>query len=80
MFLLIRNVLPSTEKKSGYGIPVDLVKKAITEILDSPDGNELTDVSVVVVSGGRPQDQHCASAYLELAPETKSLDTVPRPD
>ena len=80
MFLLVRNVLPSTDKRAGFGRPVELVQKAIDEAIESSEGNELSDISVVVIPGGRPQDQHCASAYLELAQEVKSLDSVPRPD
>ena len=80
MFLLIRNVLPSTEKRSGFGRPTELVQQAISEAIESSKGDELSDISVMVIPGGRPQDQHCASAYLELAQEVKSLDSVPRPD
>ena len=80
MFLLIRNVLPSSDKRAGFGKPVDLVKKAIDEAIESSQGNELSDISVTVIPGGRPQDQHCSSAYLELAQEVKSLYPVPRPD
>ena len=80
MFLLIRNVLPSTEKRSGFSRPTELIQQAISEAIESSEGDELSDISVVVIPGGRPQDQHCASAYLELAQEVKSLNSVPRPD
>ena len=78
MFLLIRNILNAD--KSGFGKPVELVNKAISEIIASEDGTELSDISVLVVAGGRPQDPHSSSAYLELAHEIKSLDTIPRDD
>ena len=78
MFLLVRNVLP--DDKPGFGKPVELVMKAIAEITASDDGKELSEISINVFAGGRPQDQHCASAYIELSQEIKNLDTVPRPD
>jgi Reverse transcriptase (RNA-dependent DNA polymerase) len=79
MFLLIRNVLPPNNK-TGFGKPVELVTVALTEVLTSDDGNELVEVTVVLTAGGRPQDPHCSSVYLELSQQTKSLDPLPRPD
>jgi hypothetical protein len=78
MFLLIRNVLP--DNKTGFGDPIVLVKKALTDIISTDDGKELADIDLVVIAGGRPQDRHSASAYLELAQQVKMLDSVPRPD
>ena len=80
MFLLIRNVLSSMEKRSGFGRPTELVQQAISEAIESSEGDELSDISVMVIPGGHPQDQHCVSAYLELAQEVKSLNSVPHPD
>jgi Reverse transcriptase (RNA-dependent DNA polymerase) len=79
MFLLIRNVLPP-HNKTGFGKPLDLVKAAMTEILTSDDGDELHDITVALTAGGRPQDAHSSSVYLELSQQTKSLDPLPRPD
>ena len=78
MFLLIRNVLPAN--KTGFAKPVDLVKKALTEVLASDDGDDLFDIHVALVAGGRPQDPHSSSVYLDLAQQTKALDSLPRPD
>lgn len=78
MFLLLRNVLPGDAP--GFGNPVDLVKKAIAEILNDDEGKELAEITVDVIPGGHPQDPNRSSAYLELAQEIKALDTVPRPD
>jgi hypothetical protein len=78
MFLLVRNVLPLD--KPGFGKPVELVKAAIAELSESEIGKELAEITLDVIQGGRPQDQHCASAYIDLAQEIKALDTVPRPD
>jgi Reverse transcriptase (RNA-dependent DNA polymerase) len=78
MFLLIRNVLPPTN--TGFAKPVDLVKKAISEITSTAEGKELADVSLSVIPGGRPQDAHCSSAYVELAQEIRLLDALPRSD
>ena len=78
MFLLIRNVLPPS--KTGFGKPINLVKDALTDVLTSDDGNHLADVYVTLVIGGRPQDTHSSSVYLELSQLTKSLDPLPRPD
>ena len=78
MFLLVRNILP--DNKTGFGDPVILVKKALTDIISTDDGKELADIDLVVIAGGRPQDRHSASAYLELAQKVKMLDPVPRPD
>ena len=77
MFLLIRNVLPD---KTGFAKPVELVQIAISEIIRSDEGKELAHITVTIIAGGRPQDPHSSSAYLELAQEIKSLDTVPRSD
>jgi hypothetical protein len=77
MFLLIRNVLPN---KSGFAKPIELVETAINEIIQSDKGEKLAHITVVVIAGGRPQDPHSSSAYLELAQEIKSLDSVPRSD
>jgi hypothetical protein len=78
MFLLIRNVLP--DNKTGFAKPVKLVKKAISEIISGDEGKELSDIAVKVIPGGRTQNPHSSSAYLELAQEIKTLDTVPRPN
>lgn len=78
MFLLIRNVLPSN--RTGFGTPVELVREALAETLLAEHGNDLIDVGVSVLPGGRPQDTHSSSAYLELSYQTKSLDPLPRPD
>jgi hypothetical protein len=78
MFLLIRNVLP--DNKTGFAKPVEFVKKAISEIISGDEGKELSDIAVEVIPGGRTQDPHSSSAYLELAQEIKTLDTVPRPN
>jgi hypothetical protein len=78
MFLLIRNVLPPS--KTGFGKPIDLVKQALTDVLASDYGTILMDVYVTLVAGGRPQDPHSSSVYLELSQHTKSLDPLPRPD
>ena len=78
MFLLICNIFPPGS--CGFGKPVELVEKAISEVTSSDDGMELSDILVTVIAGGHPQDPHSSSAYLELAQEIKSLDTVPRPD
>ena len=59
MFLLVRNVLP--DNKPGSGKPVELVQKAIDQ------GKELFEITVDVMVGGRSQDPHCASAYIELS-------------
>jgi len=74
MFLLIRNVLP--DNKTGFAKPVDLVKKAINEIISGDEGKELSDIAVEVIPGSQTQDPHSSSAYLELAQEIKTLDTV----
>ena len=61
MFLLVRNVLP--DNKPGSGKPVKLVRlgKAIDE------GEELSEITVDVMAGGRSLDPHCALAYIELS-------------
>ena len=78
MFLLIRNILPPN--KPGFGKPVDLVREAIAEALLSDHENLLTEIGVAVIPGGRPQDVHSSSAYLELSIETRQRDPLPRPD
>ena len=78
MFLLIRNVLPPN--KSGFGKPVDLVKQALAEVLLADDEDLLAQVGVTVLPGGRLQDIHSSSAYLELSVETRQLDSLPCPD
>lgn len=78
MLLLIRNVLPNN--KTGFAKPVELVNEAVREIVTSDAGKDLLDISVLVVPGGRSQDPHSSSAYLELTQDVKSLDSVPRPD
>ena len=78
MFLLVRNVLPND--KPGFGKPVELVKMAIAEIIAADDELLLSDITLDIVPGGRPQDAHCSSAYIDLAHEVKTLDTVPRSD
>ena len=50
MFLLICNVLP--DSKTSFGKPVELVKKAINEIINADEGKELTDIAPEVFSGG----------------------------
>ena len=78
MFLLICNILPVT--KTGFAKPIELVKKVISEIVASNEGCELACIPVVVILGGRPQDAHSSSAYLELAQEVRTLNTLPRSD
>ena len=78
MFLLIRNVLP--QNKTGFAKPAELVNNAIAEILKTDDGKELSDIPIVVVPDGRPQDTHSSSAYLELAQEIRTIDPLPRPN
>jgi len=78
MFLLIHNVLP--DNKTDFMKPVELVKKAIGEIISGDEGKELSDIVVEVIPSGRTQDPHSSSAYLKLAQEIKSLDSVPCPD
>ena len=78
MFLLIRNVLP--DSKTAFGKPVEMVKKAIAEIIKSPDGKDLADITVLILPGGRVQDRYSSSAYLELAKEIRQLDSIPRSD
>jgi hypothetical protein len=75
MFLLIRNVL--LDNNTGFGKPVELVKQAISEITSGDEGKELTDIALEVIPGGRTQDPHSSSAYLELALEIKTLETIP---
>jgi hypothetical protein len=50
MFLLICNVLP--DNKTGFTKPVELVKKAISEIISGDEGKELSDIAVEVIPGG----------------------------
>jgi hypothetical protein len=78
MFLLVRNVLP--DDKPGFEKPVKLVRKAIADICSSDDGNSLSEITLDLIPGGRPQDTHCASVYMELSQEIKTLDSLPRPD
>ena len=77
MFLLVRNVLPD---KAGFGNPVDIVKKVLAEIVCVEQWKSLDDITLTVIPGGRPQDPHCSSVYLELDPEIRLLDPTPRPD
>ena len=78
MFLLVRNVFPLD--KPGFGNPVALVKEAIDEISRTDEGKELAEITLDVLPGGRPQDPHCSSAYIELTKDIKLLDPLPRPD
>jgi hypothetical protein len=75
MFLLVRNV-----DKPGFGNPVELVRKAITEICDLEEGSDLSEITLDVLPSGRSQDIKSASAYVELSQEIKALDLLPRSD
>jgi hypothetical protein len=78
MFLLIHNILP--DNKTGFANPIELVKRAINKIMSCDKGKELADIAVEIIHGGQPQDPHCSSAYIELAQQIKTLDTIPQPN
>ena len=78
MFLLVRNVFPLD--RPGFGNPVALVKEAIDEISRTAEGKELAEITLDVLPGGRAQDPHCSSAYIELTKDIRLLDPLPRPD
>ena len=68
------------DNKIGFAKPVELVNIAIAKILTADDRNNLSQVAVTIIPGGRSQDLHSSCAYLELAHEIKSLDPTPHPD
>ena len=77
MFLLIHNVLPD---KTGFGKPVEIIKKVLAEIVSIEQWKNLSDITLVIIPGGRSQDPHLSSAYIELDPEIRILDPTLRPN
>ena len=78
MFLLIWNILP--DMSTGFINPVKAVQQAADEIIVSQDMSELLEIPIEVTQGGRLQDLHSTSMYIDLSSVIKAMDTVPRPD
>ena len=53
MFLLIRNVLPD---KTGFGKPVEIIKKVLAEIVAIEQWKSLNDITLSIIPGVRFAD------------------------